>query len=39
MIEINLFRMNEDKWDFLSPENININYRKIDKYYEQSLSI
>jgi hypothetical protein len=25
--------------DFLSPENININYRKLDKYYEQKLNM
>lgn len=31
--------MNEAKFDFLSPENININYKKLDKYFEQNLNI
>lgn len=30
--------MNEERWDFLSPENIHYNYKKLDKYYEVSLA-
>lgn len=38
MLDRNMVKMNEEKWDFLSPENIQINYRKLDKYYDSSIS-
>lgn len=31
--------MSDDKYDFLSPENITTNYKKLDKYYEKNLNI
>ena len=39
MMDMRVLRYNEDTLDFLSPEHININYKKLDKYYEQSLNI
>lgn len=38
-MESKAFRYNEDKLDFFSPENININYKKLDRYYEQNLNM
>lgn len=39
MIDKWSFKMSDDKFDFLSPQNITLNYKKLDKYYEKNLNI
>jgi hypothetical protein len=39
MIEKGLFKMSDERFDFLSQDNITINYKKLDKYYEKTLNI
>ena len=34
-----ILKTTEDKLDILSPEHIQFNYRKLDKYYENRLTI
>jgi len=39
MIDKWSFKMSDDNFDFLSPEFITLNYKKLDKYYEKNLNI
>lgn len=39
MIDKKVIPLNQDKLDFLSPQQIQISYKKLDKFYEQSLTI
>ena len=38
MIEKGIVKMNFDKIDFLSPQRINSNYLKLDKYYQNNFN-
>lgn len=39
MRENKMLKMNDEKWDFLSPENIDTNYKRLDKYFGQNQNI